>query len=103
MVTTAKMSMHNNADPLSTSPGPNIRTVPSSDLRSALISVDSGRHSGDPCFAGTRVPVQDLFDYLQGGESLESFLASFPSVSREQAIKVLELAEERLLDGLLAQ
>ena len=77
--------------------------MPSLDLRSALISVDSERHSGVPCFAGTRVPVQDLFDYLEGGENLESFLASFPSVSREQAIKVLELAEERLLDGLLAQ
>ena len=90
-------------DPVSPSPGLNVRTVPSSDLRSALISVDSGRHSDAPCFAGTRVPVQDLFNYLEGGESLESFLASFPSVSREQAIKVLKLAEERLLDGLFAQ
>ena len=103
MITTAKGAMNKTSDPFSTAPGLNIRTASSPDLRSALISVDSGRHSGAPCFAGTRVPVQDLFDYLEGGENLDSFLASFPSVSREQAIKILELAEERLLDGLLAQ
>ncbi len=74
--------------------------VPSSDIRAGIISIDPGRHSGAPCFAGTRVPVQDLFEWLQGGESLESFLESFPTVSREQAAAVLELAEKRLLDGL---
>jgi len=41
---------------------------------------------GTPVFAGTRVPVRSLFDYLEGGESLEEFLRQFPSVRREQAI-----------------
>jgi uncharacterized protein (DUF433 family) len=70
------------------------------DPRSGIISIDPERHSGAPCFAGTRVPVQDLWDYLIGGENLDSFLESFPSVSREKAIKVMELAAERLLDGV---
>jgi uncharacterized protein (DUF433 family) len=51
--------------------------------------------SGALCFKGTRVPVQSLFDYLEGSSSLE-FLNDFPSVSREAAIAVLEVAKERL-------
>lgn len=47
---------------------------------------------GTPVFAGTRVPVKTLFDYLEAGDSLEIFLDEFPSVSREQAIAALELA-----------
>lgn len=46
--------------------------------------------SGTPVFAGTRVPVQALLDYVDGGETLEEFLDDFPSVSREQAIAFLE-------------
>ena len=46
---------------------------------------------GTPVFAGTRVPVQTLFDYLQEGDSLDEFLDDFPAVSREHAVKVLEL------------
>lgn len=49
---------------------------------------------GTPVFGGTRVPVKILFDYLEAGDSLEVFLDEFPSVSREQAIKALELARE---------
>jgi uncharacterized protein (DUF433 family) len=45
---------------------------------------------------GTRVPVKNLFDYLEGGRSLEEFLDDFPSVTREQAIATLELAREAL-------
>ena len=52
--------------------------------------------SGALCFKGTRVPVQNLFDYLEGSSSLEDFLADFPSVSREAAIAVLEAAKVRL-------
>jgi uncharacterized protein (DUF433 family) len=52
--------------------------------------------SGALCFKGTRVPVQSLFDYLEGSSSLEEFLDDFPSVSREAAIAVLEVAKERL-------
>jgi len=50
--------------------------------------------SGTPVFVGTRVPVYNLFDYLEAGDPLEKFLASFPSVSRDQAIAALELAKE---------
>jgi len=52
--------------------------------------------SGAPCFKGTRVLVQNLFDYLEGSSSLEDFLEDFPSVSREAAIAVLETAKARL-------
>lgn len=50
--------------------------------------------SGTPVFVGTRVPLYNLFDYLEAGDPLEKFLASFPSVTREQAIAALELAKE---------
>ena len=52
--------------------------------------------SGALCFAGTRVPVQTLFDYLEGKSSLEDFLDDFPTVSREVAVAVLEDAREHL-------
>ena len=52
---------------------------------------------GTPVFVGTRVPVQSLFDYLEGGETLDEFLRQFPSVRREQAIAALEFARESLL------
>lgn len=71
-----------------------------SDPRSAILSVDLERMSGVPCFAGTRVPVQDLWDYLAGGESLDSFLDSFPTVSRQQAISAIRMAGEKLIEGL---
>ncbi len=51
---------------------------------------------GAPVFAGTRVPIKNLIDYLEAGDSLEKFLDAFPSVSREQAITALELAHELL-------
>ncbi len=52
---------------------------------------------GTPVFVGTRVPVQTLLDYLGAGDPLDEFLDNFPSVSREQAVAVLELAKEMLL------
>lgn len=51
---------------------------------------------GTPVFVGTRVPVRNLIDYLEAGDSLEDFLRSFPSVSREKAVAALELAGEML-------
>ena len=51
---------------------------------------------GTPVFVGTRVPVKNLFDYLEGGYTLEQFLDQFPSVSRSQAVAALELAREAL-------
>jgi uncharacterized protein (DUF433 family) len=52
---------------------------------------------GTPVFRGTRVPIQTLFDYLEGGESLEDFLEGFPTVSREMAVAALEEAKHLLL------
>ena len=52
---------------------------------------------GTPVFRGTRVPIQTLFDYLQGGETIEEFLEGFPTVSREAAIAALEEAKHLLL------
>ena len=52
---------------------------------------------GTPVFRGTRVPIQTLFDYLEGGESLEDFLEGFPTVSREMAVSALEEAKYLLL------
>ena len=53
--------------------------------------------SGTPVFVGTRVPVQSLFDYLKGGETLDEFLDQFPTVRREQALAALEIARQALL------
>lgn len=52
---------------------------------------------GAPVFCGTRVPIQALFDYLEGGETLEDFLEGFPTVSRESAVAALEGAKHLLL------
>lgn len=65
-------------------------------MATSLVSRDPEVMSGALCFAGTRVPVQNLFDYIEGGSSLEQFLEDFPSVSRKTAVAVLEVARERL-------
>jgi uncharacterized protein (DUF433 family) len=57
-----------------------------------LISVDPQVQGGVPVFSGTRVPVKNLFDYLEAGDTLNEFLADFPSVAREVAVAVLEQA-----------
>ena len=54
---------------------------------------------GTPVFVGTRVPLQNLIDYLAAGDTLDEFLDQFPSVSREQAVAALELAREALEAG----
>ena len=64
------------------------------------IWIHPDRVSGAPCFAKTRVPVQNLFDYLENGASLEEFLIGFPPIGRDQAIKVLELARTGLFNSL---
>jgi uncharacterized protein (DUF433 family) len=53
--------------------------------------------SGIPVFVGTRVPVQSLFDYLEGGETLDEFLDQFPTVRREQAVAALDVARATLV------
>ncbi len=62
-----------------------------------FIEVDPEKMSGTPVFTGTRVPINHLFDYLEAGDSLDLFLKDFPTVTREQALGVLELMRERLL------
>ncbi len=52
---------------------------------------------GTPVFAGTRVPVQTLFEYLEAGETVDDFLEGFPTVTREQAVALLETARDRVL------
>ena len=61
------------------------------------IVVDSKILGGIPVFAGTRVPIQNLFDYLEAGHPLDQFLSSFPDVTRDQALAVLEASKTSLL------
>jgi uncharacterized protein (DUF433 family) len=63
-------------------------------MDSALVRRNPEIMSGALCFSGTRVPVKNLFDYLEDSASLEEFLEDFPTISREQAIAVLEVAHE---------
>jgi uncharacterized protein (DUF433 family) len=60
------------------------------------ISIDPEVMSGTPVFSGTRVPIKNLFDYIEGGESLLEFLDDFPSVSKEVAIEILEMSKHVL-------
>lgn len=62
-----------------------------------LVEVNPKKMSGAPVFTGTRVPINHLFEFLESGETLPEFLRQFPSVTREQALGVLELSKESLL------
>ena len=66
-------------------------------MRNRVVHSDPKILSGTPVFVGTRVPVQALFDYLEGGETLDEFLRQFPTVSREQAVAAIDLARESVL------
>ncbi|MGD0140931.1 MAG: DUF433 domain-containing protein [Tepidisphaeraceae bacterium] len=59
------------------------------------IKVDREILGGTPCFAGTRVPVKSLFDYLEDGHNIDYFLGQFPAVKREQVLSVLESSRQR--------
>jgi uncharacterized protein (DUF433 family) len=61
------------------------------------ISIDPEVMGGTPCFAGTRVPIRHLFDAIERGRTLDQFLTSFPTVEREQAVTVLEMAKHKLI------
>ncbi len=61
-----------------------------------IINVDAEILSGQPVFTGTRVPVETLFDHLESGISLDEFLDDFPTVSKEQAVALLEIANKVL-------
>ena len=58
-----------------------------------LVNISPSIQSGTPVFAGTRVPIKNLFDYLQAGDGIDEFLEDFPSVKKEQVTKLLKLAE----------
>ena len=64
-----------------------------------IVHSDPNTLGGTPVFVGTRVPIQSLFDYLEGGETLDEFLRQFPSVKRDQAVGALDLARVTLLAG----
>jgi uncharacterized protein (DUF433 family) len=66
-------------------------------MTTSIVHSDPEILGGTPVFVGTRVPVKNLFDYLEAGDPLDVFLESFPSVTREQAIAALELAHEALI------
>lgn len=66
-------------------------------MKSSAVVSDPEIMYGTPCFRGTRVPFQNLIDYLEGGYSLDEFLGEFPTVSREQAVQALEEAKDSLL------
>jgi uncharacterized protein (DUF433 family) len=86
---------------MATSQAPNIEILEDgSQVVEGVIWIHPERVSGAPCFVKTRVPIQNLFDYLESGAPLEEFLIGFRSITRDQAIKVLELARTGLFDSL---
>lgn len=68
-------------------------------MKPPIISRSTDVMGGAPVFAGTRVPVQTLLDYLEAGDSIDEFLVGFPSVKREQIIAFLEQAKDRLVES----
>ncbi len=62
-----------------------------------VINIDKEILGGTPVFNGTRVPIKNLFDYLETGETIDEFMEDFPSVKREQIIKVLEFSEQMMI------
>lgn len=68
-----------------------------------LITIDNDILGGQPVFKGTRVPVESLFDHLEAGVPLDEFLDDFPTVSKEQAIALLDIANKLLTSKNIAQ
>ena len=66
-------------------------------MRGKVITIDREILGGTPVFSGTRVPIQNLFDYLEGGQTVDEFLDDFPSVTKDQVIELLELAEKAII------
>ena len=69
-------------------------------MKEPVVSRNPGIMGGAAVFRGTRVPVQTLLDYLEAGDSIDEFLAGFPSVTRESVIAFLESAKERLVESV---
>ena len=70
---------------------------PESSLWEMVVWTDPERMSGAPCFTGTRVPIKNLFDYIEGDDTIEEFLENFPGVTREQVLGALRIGKDRLL------
>ena len=70
-------------------------------METPVISCEPDVMGGTPVFAGTRVPIQTLLDYLEAGESIDDFLTGFPSVDRGQVIRFLEQAKDRLVAAVV--
>jgi uncharacterized protein (DUF433 family) len=68
-------------------------------MKQPIVSISPDVMGGSPVFHGTRVPVQTLLDYLEAGESIDDFLAGFPSVARAQVIAFLEEAKTRIVEA----
>jgi uncharacterized protein (DUF433 family) len=62
-----------------------------------VVEIDPEKMSGTPVFSGTRVPIRNIFDCIKSGETLDEFLDQFPTVTREQALAVIEESKEKLL------
>jgi uncharacterized protein (DUF433 family) len=69
-------------------------------MEQTVVSRNPEIMGGAPVFAGTRVPVQTLLDYLEAGDTIDEFLEGFPSVTRAQVIAFLEQAKDRLVDSV---
>lgn len=69
-------------------------------MQQPVVSRNPEIMGGTPVFVGTRVPVQTLLDYLEGGDSIDEFLQGFPSVTRAQVIAFLEQAKDRLVESV---
>jgi uncharacterized protein (DUF433 family) len=67
------------------------------NIENSVVNSSPDIMGGTLVFTGTRVPVQTLFDYLKGGETIDSFLDGFPTISREQVIIFLEETEKRII------
>ncbi|MDR3695134.1 DUF433 domain-containing protein [Mucilaginibacter sp.] len=63
-------------------------------MQNSVINIDKDIWGGTPVFTGTRVPIKNLFDYLETGDSIETFLEDFESVKREQVVKILEMSKQ---------
>jgi uncharacterized protein (DUF433 family) len=68
-------------------------------MKQPIVSISPDVMAGSPVFQGTRVPVQMLLDYLEAGQSIDDFLAGFPSVARAQVIAFLEEAKTRIVEA----
>lgn len=63
-------------------------------MTGSLINIDPEILGGTPVFYGTRVPIKNLFDYLESGESIETFLSDFEGVKKEQVVRILEISQK---------